>query len=91
MIVLLEHGASPNLLNWHGNAPLWTACHEACLAESTQENWDIIRLLIKFGADVNRKNNYGRSPLDMAIQRSEKLFKILTEGTPSNKLNQTDS
>ena len=58
--VLLERGANPNLVDSHGNGPLWGAVMGA------RGNFGIIQLLIAAGASTSQKNKHGRSPRDMA-------------------------
>lgn len=57
---LLEHGANPNLVNAHGNGPLWIAVMNA------KGEFEIIKALLCAGADPVKKNLHGRSPKDMA-------------------------
>ena len=58
---LLQRGANPNLLNWHGNGPLWVAVMNA------SGDSRIIKLLLAAGANPDAKNAHGRSPRDMAV------------------------
>lgn len=45
---------------------------------------EIVEMLVKHGADVNRKNKNGKSALDIAVEKGKfVVFKI--------KLNQTES
>jgi len=57
---LLERGANPNLVNSHGNGPLWVAVMNA------RGEFGVIEALLAAGADPSRKNLHGRSPRDMA-------------------------
>lgn len=77
--LLLESGADPNRLDPHGNGPLWTAMHQACLLSCTEGNLTVVRFLLEAGADPDHKNRYGRSPRDMASQRSEAMLALMSE------------
>jgi ankyrin repeat protein len=57
--VLLAHKADPNLRSRSGLAPL----HHA--AQSGRGR-DIVDLLLEAGADINIRDNDGRTPLDYA-------------------------
>ena len=77
--LLLSCGANPDLLDLHGNTPLWTA------VMNSRGDFSAIRLLIKNGAMVDIKNKHGKSPLDMAMTIKgglEKEFELV--GTPNN-------
>ena len=71
--VLLSMGADPNVQNKHGKTALFDA---AVIAR----NAEMVRLLIKNGADVNLKNYKGVSPL-LGIVR---LFVNSSESTTRN-------
>ncbi|MEX1215124.1 ankyrin repeat domain-containing protein [Saccharospirillum sp.] len=58
--VALANNADPNLLDSHGNGPLWTATMNA------KGNFSCVVALLKSGANATRKNMHGRSPSDMA-------------------------
>lgn len=58
--LLLENGANSNIRDEHGNSPLWTALFNA------KDDFDIVRNLVKFGADPYEKNIHGKSPNDIA-------------------------
>lgn len=75
--MLLANGATLTLVDEHGNEPLWTACHQACLAKRSDDCFEIIRLLVTHGANINHKNIYGKSPIDMAQKRSKKVLDVL--------------
>jgi uncharacterized protein len=57
---LLSRGANPNLLNSHGNSPLWVGIMNA------RGHFSIVKRLLAAGADPDHKNAYGRSPRDIA-------------------------
>ena len=61
MVSLLEHGADPNTVEPREKASLlqW-ACENGCL--------DIVDLLIKYKADVNKKDSNGSTPLMSACK-----------------------
>lgn len=58
--VLLKNGANVNSIDSDKNTPLH-------LAAQRSEPDDLVSLLIKSGADVNLKNKYGKTALDIAI------------------------
>jgi ankyrin repeat protein len=80
--LLLAGGADPNRTDPHGNGPLWTAMHQACMLNRTEGNLAVVRLLLAAGADPDHKNRYGRSPRDMATQRSEFMLAVLAGSAP---------
>jgi ankyrin repeat protein len=69
--LLLTAGADPNKADEHGNGPLWTAVHQACLVRRTDANLEVVRLLLAAGADPDHMNNYGRSPRENAELRDK--------------------
>jgi cytohesin len=69
--LLLGAGADPNKTDEHGNGPLWTAVHQACLAHRTDANLEVVRLLLAAGADPDRKNRHGHSPRNSAELRDK--------------------
>lgn len=87
---LIKRGADVNQVNAvdhngeGGNSPLWFACQG-----NVPENTNIVKALIKHGADVNAKGECGYTPLHMACQWGHvQLAKILIEhGADKNALN----
>lgn len=68
---LLKAGADPNLVDKYGNNALWTA------VMNPKPDYNVIRDLYRSGADATRKNNAGRSSVDMAkIKSNDKLKSI---------------
>ncbi len=59
---LVELGANLNAQDASG----YTALHAACI--SSDSDW-LMKLLLGAGADFEIKNNYGETPLDIAIKR----------------------
>lgn len=59
--LLLNNGAKLNLANAIGDVPLMNA-----VFESTSEDFSMVALFLRYTCDVDRKNNYGSSPLDFA-------------------------
>lgn len=57
---LLHAGAAVDLRDGFGNTPLWRAVF------NSQGRWEIIKLLLKHGADRQAKNKSGKSPVDLA-------------------------
>ncbi len=60
MNLLLKYDANPNLIDIHGNGPLWTATMNA------KGNFECVKVLLEHKALPDKKNNAGRSPRDMA-------------------------
>ena len=63
--LLLEHGASVHTRNKDGRTPLHLA--------SEHELYDVVALLMKFGADVDAQDNYIMTPLHCAIASRRSL------------------
>jgi len=57
---LLKRRANPNLVDSHGNGPLWVALMNA------RGDFTIVKMLLAAGADLDCKNAHGRSPRDIA-------------------------
>lgn len=66
--LLLRNSANPNVPDRHGNGPLWTASHEASLANRTDQHLQMVALLLRSGADAQHRNNHGRSPYDVGTR-----------------------
>ncbi|KAL3872906.1 hypothetical protein ACJMK2_036084 [Sinanodonta woodiana] len=81
---LLEAGALPKLAGPHG--------HTCLMHAAVRSNADNAQLLIKYGADVNAKNDQLETAILFTIFRDDlKLMKILLEaGTDPNTLQSTD-
>jgi ankyrin repeat protein len=60
MRLLLERGAALDPADAFGNTPLWRS------VMNTGESLAVPKLLLEHGADPNRKNRSGKSPLDVA-------------------------
>lgn len=58
--LILENGADTNIKDKFGNTPLWRAVF------NSQGRGDLIKLLLKFGADSLLKNDNDKSPVDLA-------------------------
>ena len=69
----LQKGANPNLIDQHGNSPLWTATMNA------RGNFSCVIALLKSGAIKDHKNIHGRSPLDMANTIKGGLDEVFTK------------
>jgi cytohesin len=89
---LLRHGADPNAKDIGGYTPLHISAFEGHpatiilpleLGDSSEEPetyMRIAKLLIKSGADVNMKNNGGRTPLHAAVLRNRiDIVRLLLE------------
>jgi uncharacterized protein len=51
---LLKRGANPNLVNSHGNSPLWVSLM------NSRGDYSIVKSLLSAGADPDHKNAHGR-------------------------------
>ena len=72
---ILTNGGQVNISDKHGNTPLWTAVFNA------KGNYDMIALLVEFGGSqvTKRKNNYGKSPFDLASEMGDSgITKLLS-------------
>ena len=66
--VLLARGASASCIDSEGNTPL----HRVLESRLVRDPTDMVQLLLDAGADPNRANHAGKSPLDVALaQRGE--------------------
>ena len=73
-VLLLENGATVDMLDQEGHTPLHLAAFEGFEA--------IVRLLLTNGAKLNTTSRHGRTPLDMAmasLDASEVVIKLLQE------------
>lgn len=59
-IFLIEKGSAIDIVDAHGNTPLGRAVY------TSQGHGEVIKLLLDAGANKERKNFYGVSPLDLA-------------------------
>lgn len=59
-LLLLQNGAVVDSQDQYGNTPLWRAVF------SSQGRPGLIKLLMEYGADKFKKNNNGKSPIDLA-------------------------
>lgn len=67
---LLEAGARPNEIT--GQSPLFDAIYK--------NNFEIIKLLLDYGADPNLKDKKGNTPIDIAIENeSNEIIKLLLD------------
>ena len=58
--ILIRAGADIELTDINGNTPLWVATMNA------QEVTRLITVLLEHGADPNKENNHGVSPMDIS-------------------------
>ena len=79
--LLLKHGAKADWDNGKG----WTALHSAAVSGSLNSRKDIIDMLVKAGADLDKKDKCGWTPRDYMTlwetnaEAAEKLKKYLAE------------
>ena len=59
---LLQKGADVNIMDTHGNSPIWTAI----MNYNGGDNLGLILYLHESGANIDLKNNYGRSPQEIS-------------------------
>ncbi len=80
VLLLLRHGADPNIAGGNGETPL-------CLALAPAEN-DILLLLLQAGADTERENKSGQTPIEeaMAQGRSSKACELARHGAHLRRL-----
>lgn len=72
--LLLQNGAKVNVTDCYGNNPLWYAVFNA------NNDYRLVKLLVRYGADALSKNNAIRSPLDFAKQiKDMEMINILTD------------
>jgi len=71
--ILLEAGADVDPVDVFGNTPLWR-----CAMNSNPDH-GVVNALLQSGADPNRKNRSGASPVDVAATLgNERLTRLLT-------------
>jgi ankyrin repeat protein len=64
--LLLASGAAVDATEARGNTPL-----SRCVDSTHPTNFEVIDLLMAYGADPGRKNLYGLSPIDLASRRED--------------------
>ncbi len=74
-LALIEHGADVNVRTVSGLYPGFTPLHAAVFFAKTSQ--PVIALLLKKGALVNAKDDAGRTPLQMAVQKNLKEIEEL--------------
>lgn len=72
--LLLENGADLHITDTQGNTPLHIQAAEGEMA------MDVIEKLLEKGADPQRKNQAGQSPIDIARSRKDRRNLRLLEG-----------
>jgi ankyrin repeat protein len=58
----------------HGNRPLWAAAFNA------RGDYDLVKLLLRYGADASHKNNVGRTAVDLASRIGDRTLTQLLGG-----------
>ncbi len=85
VLLLLRHGADPNIREQGGYTPLHAAAQNGDI--------DLLRALIVHGADQEAKSNDGKTALDLAVQAEKaEAVKLLKEGiTRPNRVKRSPS
>lgn len=73
--LLLENGADPKILGAYDEGLIETAV----LSKKSQKTLTIIQLLIDHGADINQRDYYGRTALDVLIRHKSPNGKLENE------------
>lgn len=63
--LLLNNSADPNILDAHGNSPAWVAV----MNWDGGKNFDLLKLLVEHGADLQLKNAAGRSVMELLPEK----------------------
>ncbi|MBP6004314.1 MAG: ankyrin repeat domain-containing protein [Pyrinomonadaceae bacterium] len=72
---LIDRGANLEHFDWYGNNALWYA------VTHPRPDYELLKLLVKAGSDVQTKNRAGRSPRDAArVIGDSKMIEILETG-----------
>ncbi len=66
--ILIDNGADIDIKDSYGNPPIWTAIFNA------KGDFTLIKLLLSTGADINSKNNSGKSPKEIGELTLGELF-----------------
>jgi len=75
---LLDHGASPNLIDDDGRAPLHCAASLLTRAATPESDYlEIARLLLDRSADPNLRDASGRTALLLALQGAASEYKVI--------------
>jgi ankyrin repeat protein len=72
---MLEHGVDPNVPATEGKTALHFVMERPMAASG--ESLKLIRLLVQSGADIDRRDKYGRTPIHEARVGQEELVKAL--------------
>lgn len=73
----LEKNADLNIDDIYGNQPLWIAVFND---KGRNDRFEMVKLFVEYGADVNHKNKVGKSPKEIiAIAGYNNLKSLLAE------------
>lgn len=83
MSSLIAHGAKVNARNLHGNTPLMSlALHDRHITGQDQIEANAIEILVRAGADIMARNEYGCTALHFAAQgvNARKILELVRHG-----------
>ncbi|OTF69176.1 Fem-1-like protein, partial [Euroglyphus maynei] len=79
MSLLLKYGADPNTISSTGSTPIRLCCG-ICSESSQDRNIELLELLLKHKADVNKPNKFRNTPLMLAAYNGqEKIVQFLLD------------
>ena len=81
LLFLVDHGADVHVSDDWGNTPLHYAISPAFDRRiSPSDRHKVVQILLENDVDINKKNNEGKTALDLAIQTEQsKIIDWLTE------------
>ena len=73
MLLLLKHGANPNIRDWRGRTPLHLSCESYGDLKVTER-------LLKLGVDIDSRDSEGLTPLQIALENdNEGVVELLLQ------------
>ena len=70
----LEKNANLSIDDIYGNQPLWTAVFND---KGRNDRFEMVKLFVEYGADVNHKNKVGKSPKEIIAIAGYNNLKVL--------------